>query len=312
MPQTDWVNLDFQQGIRADSGVWYNALQRLGSGGNAVTYLMMADGGPHQGLCFAVKVFRRVSRPERRGSFLSELKFLRSCDHCGIMRVHDEGVYREDHPFLVAEYLPRTLMDVIRGGASTLVEKLSYVLQLLSTLGYLDQLETPVIHRDIKPQNIFVKGRSCVLGDFGLMKRVTRDEDLEARQAAIRESVGPGMPFFYRTPDLVAYARGESDLSTSSDVFQVGLVAVQLFSGRNPEVPAENDDFLSEVQLQPAQSWASQIPVGFRGSIVNLLESMLDVDAQRRPVATDLLRPWRGLFFAVAEQQQALEGRVFR
>ena len=27
-----------------------------------------------------------------------------------------------------------------------------------------------IVHRDIKPSNIFIKGHSCVLGDFGLMK----------------------------------------------------------------------------------------------------------------------------------------------
>ncbi|HUG69713.1 MAG TPA: protein kinase [Pirellulaceae bacterium] len=306
----DWVNLSFQQGIQAESDTWYNNLQRLGSGGNAVTYLMASSGGQYQGVCFAVKVFRRVSMPDRRESFLGEVRFLRTCDHPCVMRIYDEGVYREDHPFVVAEYLPQTLLDVIRADSPTLVEKLSYALQLLSTLAYLDT--KAVIHRDIKPQNIFVKGRSCVLGDFGLMKRLPHDEEIDVRQTTIKESVGVGMPFFYRTPDQVAYARGDANLTTKSDIFQLGLVIAQLFSGRNPERRAEHDDFLSDVLLEPKEAWITQIPFGFRDSIAGLIESMLIEDPENRPTAAELVDPWRGIFFAAAQQQSALEGRVFR
>jgi len=105
----DEVALDFKQGIQADSGDWYNNLQWLGRGGNAVTWLMVAGSGPLKGTPFAVKVFRRISKPERRASFISEMQFLRDCNHPGIMRTYDEGVYRDDYPFVVAEYLPQTL-----------------------------------------------------------------------------------------------------------------------------------------------------------------------------------------------------------
>jgi serine/threonine-protein kinase len=312
MTPGDWVELDFRQGIRAESGIWYNNLQRLGVGGNAVTYLMLAGSGDFAGVCFAVKVFRRVSQPESRDKFLSEVKFLRACRHPCILGIYDDGVYREDHPFVVVEYLPRTLADIIRSDTATLVERLSYVLQLLSVLAYLEQLQPPVVHRDIKPQNIFVKGRSCVLGDFGLVKHLERPEDVAARQGALKESVGPGMPFFYRTPDQVAYARGVAGLTTKSDVFQLGLVTAELFCGENPELRAENNEHLADVRLRPREEWVSLIPPGFRQVLANLIGSMLEFEPARRPAAVDLLAPWRGLFFEVADRQQALEGRVFR
>ena len=86
------------------------------------------------------------------------------------MRVFDTGVFYNQHPFLVAEYLPRTLHQIIRADSASVTLKISFATQLLSALAYLESLEKSVIHRDIKPQNIFVKGNSCVLGDFGLMK----------------------------------------------------------------------------------------------------------------------------------------------
>jgi serine/threonine protein kinase len=306
MVDQDTLTLNFREGIVSEAESSYNVLQELGRGGNAITYLMVAGSGPFQGTPFAVKIFRRVSKPERRESFLNEAQFLRDCGHPGVMRIYDEGVYRDDHPFVVAEYLPHTLAEVIRSSAATIVEKLSYTLQLLSTLDYLSALGEPVIHRDIKPQNVFVKGQSCVLGDFGLMKRVSTPDD-DVPENVIKESVGPGMPFFYRTPDLVAYVRGEAYPTTKSDVFQLGLVVAQLFTGRNPECRAENNAFKSDVELEPL----APIPGSYCDQIANLVDSMLELDPANRPTAGELLPAWRGLFFDAAEQLSALEGRVF-
>lgn len=302
---TDEVTLSFRQGIQANSGWLYNNLQRLGRGGSAVTQLMIASSGPFKGTPFAIKIFRRLSKPERRESFINEMKFLRKCDHPGIMRTFDDGVYQADHPFVVAEYLPQTLGEIIRAGSASMVEKLSFMLQLLSTLDYLATLPTPVVHRDIKPQNVFVKGGACVLGDFGLMKHLDgiKEEDAED---VLKHSVGPGMPFLYRTPDQVAYLRGVSDLTVASDVFQLGLLAAELFTGRNPEKRVEQGAFHSDVELERL----GFIPGSSHKIIANLIRSMLEMDSVKRPPAGELLEIWSGVFFHVASLQAAIEGRV--
>ena len=103
--------LDVGQSIQSESQVWYKNLQVLGTGGNAVTFLAVATSGSFRGVLFAVKVFRKLSKPERRNSFLLEVKFLQQCDHPGVMRVFDQGVFQKQHPFFVAEYLPNTLLQ---------------------------------------------------------------------------------------------------------------------------------------------------------------------------------------------------------
>src|SRR5439155_22081524 len=148
-------------------------LQSLGAGGNAAAFLAVATGGENKGIPFALKVFRRLSKPEWRDNFLREIAFLKTCSHPAILRVFDEGIYLADHPFVVAEYLPKTLESVIRADSATVVEKVSFTLQLLSALAYLADPSRSVVHRDIKTSNVFIKGQSCVLGDFGLLKRVT-------------------------------------------------------------------------------------------------------------------------------------------
>ena len=301
----DEVELDFKQGIQANSGGWYDNLQYLGRGGSAVTWLMLAKSGPFKGTPFAVKIFRRVSKPERRESFINEMTFLRVCNHPGIMRTFDEGVYREDHPFVVAEYLPQTLGKLMRAGTSSMVEKLSFMLQLLSTLDYLATLPTPVVHRDIKPQNVFVKGGACVLGDFGLMKHLNGSQE-DSPDDVLKHSVGPGMPFFYRTPDQVAYLRNEAELTVASDVFQLGLLAAELFTGWNPEKRVEHDKFRSDVELWPLRF----VPGSSGGMIAGLIRNMLVFDPSIRPTAGVLFDQWRGVFLQVASSQYAIEGRV--
>lgn len=301
----DYIHIDVGQGIKSISDNWYKCVQHLGTGGNAVTYLVFCTSGQNKGVFFALKIFRKLSQPARRERFLKEVKFLFSCDHPALMRVADSGVFTTANgafPFVVAEYLPQRLYEVIRADEATTAQKLSYVLQLLSALAYLASLNPRVIHRDIKPQNVFVKGRSCVLGDFGLMKLV--DGSVEPDREIFKESVGPGMPFFYRTPDLIAYAKGEADITPKSDVFQLGLVVAELFTGRNPAKRPQN-------HLDPLEMEAiGVIPGGLAGQIAPLINRMLTIDPKSRPDADALFDPWQGAFQIAADRAHALEGKV--
>src|SRR5437660_10923348 len=110
----DYLNLPFRTVLQSPAGSDYTCLQRLGMGGTAETYLMLARSGPLRGQLFAVKVFRRLSKPAWRDNFLAEIKFLQTCNHPAVMRVFDEGLYQDEHPFVVAEYLPGTLGSVLR------------------------------------------------------------------------------------------------------------------------------------------------------------------------------------------------------
>src|SRR6266545_2202432 len=179
----DSIFIESGKGIKSNTGIWYKCLEPIGAGGNAATFLVLCTSGQSKGLLFAMKVFRKLSKPERRDSFFGEISFLKSTNHPSIMRVFDEGLYYE-YPFVVAEYLPETFRQVIRNPPS-IVKRVSYAIQLLSGLAYLACLQPQVVHRDLKPQNVFVKGGSCVLGDFGLMKKL--DGNMEIGREILKE-----------------------------------------------------------------------------------------------------------------------------
>lgn len=260
----------------------------------------MATSGRFAGIPFALKLFTRIDNEASARAFHRETEFLKSCDHPAIMRVFDDGIYIKKHPFMVVEYLPTTLRHAMQRGLTT-AEKISFVLQLLSALQVLATRQPSVAHCDIKPENIFVKGRSCVLGDFGLLRAC----DGTVPSAIVND---PPMPRTHRTPDLAAFWKCERPMNVSTDVFQLGLVAAEMFTGANPLAPVMYaEDKLGPLSIEPLNA----IPGTYGGQISNVVEDMLNVDPSRRPAAVQLIDRWRTPFSNAAKLAHALEGRVF-
>jgi serine/threonine protein kinase len=287
----------------------YRIVQHLANGGNCDVFLTVAVAGERKGLLFALKIFMRVDDAARTKRFFEEIELLRNSDHPAIMKIFDDGNLRvasggtfKEYPFAIADYYPLTLAEAMRRQL-WLPQKVIYTLQLLSALYYLESRSPPIVHRDVKPQNIFVKGHSCALGDFGLMKAL--DTNKEPDEVIIKASSGPGMPKWYRTPDLVAYGRGEQVLTCSSDIFQLGLVAAELFSGRNPLKRAEK--FLDPVELETLR----EIPGTLGLAIKDGIEGMLVLEVKARESVQRLLEQWEGILSQVADHYNNLEGKVF-
>ncbi|GDX98656.1 hypothetical protein LBMAG48_10600 [Phycisphaerae bacterium] len=266
-----------------------------------------------KGELVAIKVFDCWTKPERHQAFLEEIAFLQACPfHPAILRVFDKGSYKgystnnQNAPFVVMEYLPQTLRGAMREGRLSLVTKVSYAIQLLSALVFLDSRNPKAVHRDIKPENILIKGGACVLGNFGLLKRIS---DLGARDLndmeSLKASLGHGMPARYRTPDLVDYLNGGPMPTPKSDVFQLGLVLTELFTGRNPH--KAYSDIRNPVELEPLR----QIPGSHGGSVEALLRRMLEMDISKRDDAGKIIDGWEGVFRDVVDSAMALEGRAF-
>ncbi|QDV61137.1 serine/threonine-protein kinase [Crateriforma conspicua] len=302
--------LKFKHSIKSYGGHWYRLVERLGRGGNSVVYLAVCTDGPYSNSLFAIKISLTDAHERRRKRFLNEIKFLKDHSHPNILNVVDSGQWIDlEHPdqpafpFFVTEYLPQTLADVIRERSASTAEKAAYIMQLLSALASLANLPGEVIHRDVKPQNIFIAGKRCLLGDFGLMTQ--RSRCVEFDRGSMAESGNPQMPYFFRTPDLVRFERAATLLTSKSDVYQLGLVAAMLFTGRNPCIPS--NDLLSNVELEPLD----HIPgVQWKG-IAGLINRMLTFAPESRPSAQDLIDPWREVFWDAAKLTIDVNGRVF-
>ena len=125
------------QSIKSDTDIHYRFLQYLGRGKNATVLLVTPSSGQHRGLLFALKIFERIESEESRRRFFKEAAFLQTCSHPAVMRIYDTGSFDisyDSRPFVIAEYFPQTLEDVIGAGTASIPQKLSYALDRKSVV----------------------------------------------------------------------------------------------------------------------------------------------------------------------------------
>ncbi|MGL5096890.1 MAG: hypothetical protein ACRDD1_14945 [Planctomycetia bacterium] len=135
------------------------------------------------------------------------------------------------------------------------------------------------------------------------MKRLKVDPEVD--RAMLKASIGPKMPRNYRTPDLVAYLNGGPLPTEQSDVYQLGLVFAEMFSGSNPQKPMPQGDFTQPVEVNDFYI------LGGMGSLIkDLVWPMLDPDPSKRPTPAQLIPRWQDLFLEAAKRSHALDGRV--
>ena len=275
--------------------VTYEPVRSAGAGGIGKVSVALATTGPNKGVLFAVKAFTPDSREKEdwKQAFMREVHVLRDCNHPAIVRVFDEGVLEDGRPFFVMEYLPDTLWNAMKAGSLDDPAKVSIVMQLLSALDYLSRRDPYVVHRDIKPKNIFLKAGTCVLGDFGLVF-----QDIASAAAGQPEGVIPAMAQMYRTPELVEYQVSGKKPPPASDVFQLGLVASELFTGKNP---LRHGGPKTPVQLDPLPDLPG--PIG--ATIKVRLEEMIVLKTDDRLPARLLLPRWLDLYCAMVRRQGA-------
>lgn len=206
----------------------YRLVEKIGVGGMGIVYRAERSDG-HFEQQVALKVLPRYFETEERvARFRAERQILASLNHPNIARLLDGGVTSAGHPYLVMECvdgMPITEYCVEHDVS------LRDRLRLLKTVGRAvhHAHSNLVVHRDLKPHNILVTETGMVkLLDFGIAKLL----DPGAVPAAPpTTSVGQ----LLMTPEYAApeQVRGE-DVTTATDVYQLGVLAYELLVGRRP------------------------------------------------------------------------------
>ncbi len=212
----------------------YRVLSRLGSGGMGVVYEAQDIRlGRRVALKFLPETMAQDETALQR--FEREARAASSLNHPGICTIYE--VEEHDHqPVIVMELLEgKSLKERIREGPVSTDEFLEFGTQAA------DALEAAhakgIIHRDIKPGNIFIvsSGRVKIL-DFGLAKvRTTGAAENKAGEVEVgddsltQEGVIPGTTP-YMSPEQ---AQGE-EIDARSDLFSLGVVLYELATGQRP------------------------------------------------------------------------------
>jgi eukaryotic-like serine/threonine-protein kinase len=211
----------------------YEVRDRIGAGGMGVVYLAQDT---RLDRLAAVKVLNDdLSRDaDKLKRFIQEAKAASALNHPNILTIYEIGE-AEGHHYIVAEFIRgETLRDRMNSGAISLNDALGIALQIAAALAAAH--EAGIVHRDIKPENIIVRDDGLVkVLDFGLAKLTEQRGETAASEDAtkVQFNTKPGLVMGtvgYMSPEQ---ARGKP-IDARSDIFSLGIVMYELFTGKRP------------------------------------------------------------------------------
>lgn len=259
----------------------YHLESLLGQGGMGTVYAAV---DLHLGREVAVKTIREEFLPNASvvSDFTREAKIIAqlACNP-HILTIYDLGSTGAGDPFIVAERLRgRTLKALIREQASP---SRSWVLEvgIQVALALADVHAQGVVHRDLKPGNIFVVKTSAIpllakVIDFGISR--------SPQHAADRYGEASGTPD-YMSPEVAA---GQFS-SPASDIYSLGITLYELATGVHPYPSGSAAEAMAAAQTVAVTEGPlveSRFPKTFR----QLILAMTDKDYRCRPSPGDCLK----------------------
>jgi serine/threonine-protein kinase len=213
----------------------YRILRLIGDGGMGSVYEARHE---QLGVPVALKFLRPdiAERPGLAARFLQEARVSATLNSPHVAHVTDVDTAANGAPYLVMELLSgeslQSLLD--RRGALGRDEAIDFALQILVGLDTAHALG--VVHRDLKPDNVFVTpsngGPLLKLIDFGIAKL---RESNEFKKELTSAGVVMGTPE-YMAPEQL-YAAHEVD--ARADIYSLGVMLFEMLSGTRP---ADGDD----------------------------------------------------------------------
>lgn len=250
----------------------YRVTRQIGSGGMGAVYVATDE---RFNSTVAIKQTFFFDDPSLRKAFEREAILLNHLRHAALPRVSDHFV-EEDGQFLVMEYIEGADLGELlkaRGGWFPPADALAWADELLDALEYLHTQEPPVVHRDIKPQNIkrTERGRMVLL-DFGLAKGTPTHATGTATNSVL------GYSLHYAPLEQVQGAGTD----TRSDIYSLGATLYQLLTGEPPVDALTRASAVVNGEadpLRPAHVVRPHVPV----SVSRVLRRALSLKAALRP-----------------------------
>jgi serine/threonine-protein kinase PpkA len=255
----------------------YRCVRAIGQGGMSRVFLVerLRDGA-HFALKFADGSVSEDSDVLYR--FVEEYGLLEQVRHSNVLKIYDQGV-TDDVLFIVMEYLAGGTLKQLIGANGMAPERAWGVLREMAE-AMAEVHKMGIIHRDIKPDNILLRGNgAAVLGDFGVARRMHK-----VRNAGRMEYIA-GTPYFM-SPEQ---ALGEEE-DERTDIYSMGAVFFNMLTGEKPYT----GNTLEEIVQQHLHKPIPKLPPHYRHWQF-LLNRMMSKDKEGRYSASDLLGVMRDM-----------------
>jgi serine/threonine-protein kinase len=275
----------------------YAIEKKLGEGGMGAVYI-----GEHLMMKRRVAIktllpqFTKNENAVQR--FQREAQAASAIGHPNIVTIHDLGQTPDGMLYIVMELLDgRDLGQEVRAlkasGWSKMDVERALLIMRQAGEGLAAAHEKGVVHRDLKPDNIFLtKARDDAdrvkLLDFGISKIRTPSPD-QARLTTDGSLLGTP---YYMSPEQ---AQGKSDIDHRADIYAFGVIFYELLAGR---VPFQDDNMLRVIAMHaleqppPPRQWNPEITPDMEAFI---LRAMAKDPASRFQTMNDVLMTLRAI-----------------
>jgi serine/threonine-protein kinase len=254
----------------------FKLVRLLGRGGMGTVYLAEH---PVIGSRVAVKFLHESlsENPQVVARFYDEARAVNLIGHENIVAIYDLNLLPPNRYYFVMEYLDGlTLSELARRSKVEARAALEILLQLTDALQCAH--DRGVVHRDLKPDNVFLVQRAgrpdfVKLVDFGIAKLRNATVSMDGRTAA---------GLIVGTPEYMAPEQcDDGTIDARTDVYSLGIIAYELFAGRLP-FQGRTVTQLLLAQLQQAPEPPSRYAPGLDASLEREILKALEKDPGAR------------------------------
>jgi serine/threonine-protein kinase len=260
----------------------YVVKQRIGVGGMGIVY---QGEQPLIGKQVAIKILRPevCDHPVHMERLLAEARAVNAIRHRGIIDIFSFGKTPDGRQYFIMEYLQGSALDHAIGekGGLPVLESIRIADEILDALAAAH--EAGVIHRDLKPNNIFLVrqpggGSYVKVLDFGLAKQTSATKGGAPQTQA---GLVVGTPE-YMAPEQV---RGER-VTSKTDLYSFGIVLFEMLTGQLPFTAKSPMEYLAR-HLEYAPTSPVKLRPELPPALVELVLALLAKAPEDRPTVED-------------------------
>ncbi|MBW3656280.1 MAG: protein kinase [Gemmatimonadetes bacterium] len=278
----------------------YEVLEAIGRGGMSLVFRGLDT---TLGREVAVKIVSLAESPDQvlpnlRERFRREAASAARIQHPNVVGIFDYGTDPElELDFIIMELLTgRDLKEELRRNP-VLPQPEALRILMDAARGVAAGHRAGIIHRDVKPANIFLAGKDEIeavrILDFGIAKPLGDDPE----HALTTIGHLPHSPA-YASPEQIV---GTTQLTASSDVYQLGLIGYELLAGQRPYNEHERNRVRAgeEVPLPRTPAWTSVSP-----ALCDVIQTALRLNPDER-------HPEAAAFIEALAAAQSDDGTAF-